>query len=78
LDSGLGSEDLIVVIVAPLCVRPRGIAGGFRRLVGVGGGGLRRGWVCVDVCSAAGGEGGVAAATTAGVDRVCGDNEEGC
>ena len=38
LDSGLGSEDLIVVIVVPLC---SGIAGGFRRFLGVGGGGLR-------------------------------------
>ena len=61
-------------MVAPLCVRPRGIAGGFRRFVGVGGGGLRRGCVCVciDVSSVKGGEGGVA--TTAGANRVCGDN----
>ena len=70
----------MVVIVAPLCVRPRGIAGGFRRFIGVGGGGLRRGWVCIDISSEAGGEGGVA--TTAGADRVCGDNgdngEGGC
>ena len=68
-------------MVAPLCVRPRGIAGGFRRFVGVGGGGLRRGCVCVciDVSSVTCGEGGVA--TTTGGDRVCGgdngDNGEG-
>ena len=68
--------------MAPPCVRPRGIAGGFRRFVGVGGGGLRRGWVCVDVSSTAGGEGGrgvaaAVAATTAVGDRVCDDNGEG-
>jgi hypothetical protein len=71
LDNGLGSEDLIVVIVAPPCVRPRGIAGGFRRFVGAGGGGLRRG---ADVSSAVGG-GGEVAAITAG--RVCGGNGGG-
>ena len=37
-ESGLGSEDLIDVITAPLFVRPIGMAGGLRRFGGAGGG----------------------------------------
>jgi hypothetical protein len=49
LDSGLGSDDRIDVMVAPLLVWPIGIAGGFLRFGGAGGGGLRRGTCSVSV-----------------------------
>jgi hypothetical protein len=49
-ESGLGSDDLIEAMTAPPFVWPIGMAGGFLRLGGAGGG-LRRGFWDEDVLS---------------------------